>query len=175
MTQPQLNPRHRRIPEAGACSQASRACERTARKSPPEPEPFAAKKPLLRVASPPRPSPLRSVPSPRPAVTSPASTPARGQVAHKAMPDVSQKALETIRGKVRVSVKVNVDASGKVTNAAFEAPGPSKYFSDAAIHAAKNWTFAPPSSSGEKVPSEWLLRFEFAPAGTDTFSAELNP
>jgi TonB family protein len=91
------------------------------------------------------------------------------------MPDVSQKALETIRGKVRVSVKVNVDASGKVTNAAFEAPGPSKYFADAAIHAAKNWTFAPPSSNGEKVPSEWLLRFEFAPAGTETFPAEINP
>ena len=70
---------------------------------------------------------------------------------------------------------MNVDASGKVTNAAFEAPGPSKYFADAAIQAAKNWTFAPPNSKGEKVPSEWLLRFEFAPAGTETFSAEINP
>jgi TonB family protein len=136
------------------------------RKSPPGPEPFAAKKPA---------APAPASPSPHPAVTSPASIPARGQVAHKAMPDVSQKALETIRGKVRVSVKVNVDASGKVTDAAFEAPGPSKYFADAAIQAAKNWTFAPPNSNGEKVPSEWLLRFEFAPAGTETFSAELNP
>jgi len=143
-----------------------------------EPEPFAAKKPAAPAAASPSPHPavaVAALPSPRPAVNSPASTPARGQVAHKAMPDVSQKALETIRGKVRVSVKVNVDASGKVTNAAFEAPGPSKYFADAAIHAAKNWTFAPPSSNGEKVPSEWLLRFEFAPAGTETFSAELNP
>ena len=68
---------------------------------------------------------------------------------------------------MRVSIKVNVDASGKVTNATFEAPGPSKYFSDAAIHAAKNRSSLPPSSSGEKVPSEWLLRFEFAPAGAD--------
>ncbi len=142
----------------------------------PDPEPFAAKKPAPPAVASPSPHPsVAAPPSPRPAVTSPASTPARGQVAHKAMPDVSQKALETIRGKVRVSVKVNVDASGKVTNAAFEAPGPSKYFADAAIHAAKNWTFAPPSSNGEKVPSEWLLRFEFAPAGTETFPAELNP
>jgi TonB family protein len=132
----------------------------------PAPEPFAAKKPAAPSAAP---------PSPRPAINAPASTPARGQVAHKTMPDVSQKALETIRGKVRVSVKVNVDASGKVTDAAFEAPGPSKYFADAAIRAAKNWTFAPPSSNGGKVPSQWLLRFEFAPAGTETFSAELNP
>src|SRR4029077_6757412 len=102
--------------------------------------------------------------SPRPAVNSPASTPARGQVAHKAMPDVSQKALETIRGKVRVSVKVNVDASVKVTNAAFEAPGPSKYFPAPAIQAIKNWTFASPNSKAEKVPSESLPRFESAPA-----------
>jgi TonB family protein len=136
------------------------------RVKPPDPEPFAAKKPA---------APAAASPSPRPAIKAPASTPARGQVAHKSMPEVSQKALETIRGKVRVSVKVNVDASGRVTNTAFEAPGPSKYFADAAIHAAKNWTFAPPSSNGEKVPSEWLLRFEFAPAGTETFSAEINP
>ena len=137
-----------------------------ARVKPPDPEPFAAKKPAAPAAA-----PL----SPRPVVNSPASVPARGQVAHKAMPDVSQRALETIRGKVRVSVKVNVDASGKVANAAFEAPGPSKYFADAAIHAAKNWTFAPPSSNGQNVPSEWLLRFEFTAAGTETFSAEINP
>jgi TonB family protein len=156
---PPVSPKPEPAPKPAAHASAPR-------KNPPDPEPFAAKKPA---------APAPASPSPRPAINSPASTPARGQVAHKAMPDVSQKALETIHGKVRVSVKVNVDASGKVTNAAFEAPGPSKYFSDAAIHAAKNWTFAPPSSNGEKVPSEWLLRFEFAPAGTETFSAELNP
>ncbi len=134
-----------------------------------EPEPFAAKKPAPPAA--PSPSPHTSVtapvitsPSPRPAVTSPASAPARGQVAHKAMPDISQKALETIRGKVRVSVKVNVDASGKVTNAAFEAPGPSKYFADAAIHAAKNWTFAPPSFQRRKSPKRMASPFRIRPS-----------
>jgi len=91
------------------------------------------------------------------------------------MPDVSQGARNTIRGKVRVTVKVNVDPSGKVTDAALEAPGPSKYFADAAIRAAKNWTFAPAKTNGENVASQWLLRFEFAPAGTETFSAEINP
>ncbi len=158
-TPPPASPKPESAPKPAAHVSAPRVNAR-------EPEPFAAKKPA---------APAAASPSPRPAIHSPASAPARGQVAHKAMPDVSQKALETIRGKVRVSVKINVDASGKVTNATFEAPGPSKYFADAAIHAAKNWTFAPPSSSGEKVPSEWLLRFEFASAGTETFSAELNP
>src|SRR5580704_7186347 len=127
-TPPPASPKPESAPKAAAHVSAPRA-------KAPDPEPFAAKKP----------APPAAAPSPRPVMNSPASTPSRGQVAHKAMPDVSQKALETIRGKVRVSVKVNVDASGKVTNAAFEAPGPSKYFSDAAIHAAKNWTFAPPN------------------------------
>jgi len=170
-TPPAASPKPEPAPKPAAHVSAPRVNAR-------EPEPFAAKKPAAPAAASSSPHPavaVAALPSPRPAVNSPASTPARGQVAHKAMPDVSQKALETIRGKVRVSVKVNVDASGKVTNAAFEAPGPSKYFADAAIQAAKNWTFAPPNSKGEKVPSEWLLRFEFAPAGTETFSAEINP
>jgi TonB family protein len=72
-------------------------------------------------------------------------------------------------------VKVNVDPSGKVTDAAFETPGPSKYFADAAIRAAKNWTFVPAKANGENLPSQWLLRFEFAPTGTETFSNEINP
>ena len=170
-TPPAASPKPEPAPKPAAHVSAPRVNAR-------EPEPFAAKKPAAPAAASSSPHPavaVAALPSPRPAVNSPASTPARGQVAHKAMPDVSQKALETIRGKVRVSVKVNVDASGKVTNAAFEAPGPSKYFADAAIQAAKNWTFAPPNSNGEKVPSEWLLRFEFGPAGAETFPAEINP
>jgi TonB family protein len=131
-----------------------------------DPVPPAARKPAAAVAAP---------SNPRPVVNSPASAPARGKVVRQVMPDVSQGARNTIRGKVRVSVKVNVDPSGKVTDAAFEAPGPSKYFADAAIRAAKNWTFAPAKANGENVASQWLLRFEFAPAGTETFSAEINP
>ena len=99
----------------------------------------------------------------------------RGQVVHQVLADVSQRARDTIHGKVRVSVKVNVDPSGKVTNAALDSPGPSRYFADAALHAAKNWTFAPAKANGENVASEWLLRFEFAPDGTATFPAEINP
>jgi len=140
-----------------------------------------ASEPRVNAADPVSPAPRKPAPAvaapsnPRPVVNSPASVPARGKVVHQVMPDVSQGARNTIRGKVRVSVKVNVDPSGKVTDAAFEAPGPSKYFADAAIRAAKNWTFAPAKANGENVASQWLLRFEFAPAGTETFSAEINP
>jgi TonB family protein len=99
----------------------------------------------------------------------------RGQVVQKVVPEVSQKARDTIQGKVRVSVKVTVDPSGKVTAAALDSAGPSKYFADAALRAARSWTFAPAKSGGQVVASDWLLRFEFAPDATDVFSAELNP
>ena len=154
-----------------------------AQPAPPKPE--RASKPVTHASEPPvhaadpvppaaRKPAAAAPPNPRPVVNSPAPVAARGKVVHQVMPDVSQGAHNTIRGKVRVSVKVNVDPSGKVTDAAFEAPGPSKYFADAAIRAAKNWTFAPAKANGENVASQWLLRFEFAPAGTETFSAELN-
>jgi len=70
---------------------------------------------------------------------------------------------------------VTVDASGKVTAAALDTAGPSKYFADAALRAAQTWTFAPAKANGKSVASDWLLRFEFAPDATDVFPAELNP
>ena len=104
-----------------------------------------------------------------------ASPATRGQVIQKVVPEVSQKARDTIQGKVRVSVKVTVDPSGNVTAAALDSAGPSKYFADAALRAAQKWTFAPAKAGGQSVASDWLLRFEFAPDATDVFSAELNP
>jgi TonB family protein len=138
-----------------------------AAKPSPAPAPTPARSPASKSAT-----PASAAPSASP---SPSAAFVRGQVAHKSMPDVTQRAQNTIRGKVRVNIRVSVDASGKVTNAHFEAPGPSKYFADAALHAAKNWTFTPPKSNNASVPSEWLLRFEFDPSTTNTFSAEINP
>jgi eukaryotic-like serine/threonine-protein kinase len=136
--------------------------------------------PVLTPAPPAAPvvSPIAAPVSAPPKSVTPANSSARavrGQVVHQVLPDISQKARDTIHGKVRVSVKVSVDPSGKVTNAALDSPSPSKYFADAALRAAKNWTFAPAKANGESIKSEWLLRFEFAPTDTSTFPAEINP
>lgn len=140
------------------------------------PVPAAAPRAEHPVASAPSPAagPVSAPPKPVTPVVSSARA-VRGQVVHQVLPDVSQKARDTIRGKVRVSVKVSVDPAGKVTNAALDSPGPSKYFADAALHAAKNWTFAPAKANGQSIASDWLLRFEFAPTDTATFPAEINP
>ena len=126
----------------------------------------------------PTPAPARSKMA---APTQPASTAAsssdvvRGKVVKQFLPDASQKARDTIRGKVRINVKVHVDESGRVTAAAFDAPGPSQYFADRALAAAKLWLFAPAKMDGHNVPSEWVLRFEIDPAAINVYPAQTAP
>jgi len=77
------------------------------------------------------------------------------------LPDVPQSARNTITGKVKVSVRVEVDASGKVTAAKFASAGPSKYFANLALKAAQRWEFSPPEKDGQPTASVWLLQFRF--------------
>jgi TonB family protein len=84
-----------------------------------------------------------------------------GEIAHQAMPEVLQSAKDTIRGTVKVNVKVNVDRTGNVEDAELESPGPSKYFARAALEAAQLWKFKPPKVGGRGVLSTWTLQFEF--------------
>src|SRR5215472_15472513 len=91
--------------------------------------------------SPPVASPTRTKPSPAsprsgaPASSAPASpaatthnAPAGSEVVHRVLPDVSQSALDTIQGTVRVNVRVQVDRAGNVVGTGLGNPGPSKYF-----------------------------------------------
>jgi TonB family protein len=91
----------------------------------------------------------------------PVDTVVPGEVAHQVVPVVLQSARNSIRGKVRVSVKVNVDRSGNVEDAELESRGPSKYFARSALEAAHDWKFKPPRVGGGDVLSSWTLRFEF--------------
>ena len=99
----------------------------------------------------------------------------RGKVVKQFLPEASQKSRDTIRGKVRVSVKVHVDESGRVTAAAFDTPGPSQYFADRTLEAAKLWLFAPAKMDGHNVPSEWVLRFEIDPTAINVYPAQMKP
>jgi TonB family protein len=99
----------------------------------------------------------------------------QGQILDQVMPDVSEKALNTIYGAVRVSVRVQVDASGKVTQAEFDSAGPSKYFADKALEAARRWEFIPPDKEGRGAPSEWILRFDFRKSGAKAYAKKTSP
>ena len=99
----------------------------------------------------------------------------RGEVLDQVLPDVSGKARATIHGKVRVSVRVHVDPSGGVSEAEFDSPGPSKFFADLAMQAARKWAFTPPEVNGKSVASEWRIRFEFTQKDTKVIPTQTAP
>ena len=77
------------------------------------------------------------------------------------LPDVPRSAQNTISGTIKVVVRVQVDASGKVTSTALKSAGPSRYFANQALKAAQHWEFSAPQAGGQPVPSTWLLQFRF--------------
>jgi TonB family protein len=82
---------------------------------------------------------------------------------NEVIPNVSRSAMETIRGTIRVSVRVIVGKDGTVLVATAEEPGPSRYFARLALEASRKWTFAPQDSAEQRVT---LVRFYFKRTGT---------
>lgn len=93
-----------------------------------------------------------------------------GSVLHEVKPEVPRSASATITGTVRVVVKVSVDSSGNVTDAGLAAEGPSRYFANLSLRAARDWKFAPAKVNGAAVPSTWLIHFGYTNSGTDISS-----
>jgi TonB family protein len=100
---------------------------------------------------------------------------AKGEVLDQVLPDASQKALATIHGKVRVGIKVHVDAAGAVSGAELDSPGPSQFFADLTLKAARKWVFTPPEVNGKSVASEWRLRFVFTQSGAKVTATQTVP
>jgi TonB family protein len=100
---------------------------------------------------------------------------ARGSVLQQVLPDVSRSAQNTITGRVKVNVRVAVDASGNVSQATVTPVVQSKYFAKQALAAARRWKFNPPQVNGQATSSEWLLRFQFGRMSTQVFPSEINP
>jgi TonB family protein len=99
----------------------------------------------------------------------------RGSVLEQVMPDVSRSAQNTITGRFRVSVQVEVDAAGNVSQAKLVSSGPSAYFANHTLAAARQWKFNPPQIDGRAATSEWTLRFQFSRANIQVFPTEVKP
>ncbi|HEY1986168.1 MAG TPA: TonB family protein [Terracidiphilus sp.] len=99
----------------------------------------------------------------------------KGEAVSRVQPDVSSGAMRTIRGKVDVKVKVDVDAAGAVSDARLEGRTPSRYFANRAVEAARKWKFKPAQANGQAVASQWILRFEFRKNGTSALPEEVSP
>ena len=109
---------------------------------------------------------------PGPVVQGPAL---KGVVTHQVAPDVPEKAMGTIQGTVQVSIQLNVNADGTISDASIASQGQGRYFADLALKAARSWTFKPATVNGRGVDSVWLLKFAFHRSGIDVTSAEESP
>jgi TonB family protein len=98
-----------------------------------------------------------------------------GKVAKQVLPEVSESARNTITGRIKIPVRVSVDAAGRVTDAKLASHSGSKYFSRQALEAARQWTFTPAQMNGKAVASEWNLHFQFARTGPQVSASEARP
>ena len=137
-------------------------------------EPASAPSAVTPVSSKPVPKPATEIASTRAVEIAPSSPakPAESEArkrpdapvaVNEVLPDVPRSARDTIRGTIRVSVRVIVGKDGAVLTATADDPGPSRYFERLAIDAAKQWTFTP-SDSAEQRPMR--VQFNFRRDGT---------
>jgi serine/threonine protein kinase len=113
--------------------------------------------------SPPAISPPAAVENPQASIA--ASLPT---VLHQEIPDISLNARESIRGVIKIAVRVSVDRSGNVVAATLDTRASSRHFARAALDAAKKWKFSEAADQASRV---WLLDFEFSRAGTTAHAA----
>jgi TonB family protein len=99
----------------------------------------------------------------------------KGVVTDQALPDVPQRILDGVQGHFGVRVAVEVDAEGKVVEESLDSPGPSQYFANKALAAAKGWKFTPAESGGLAVASQWMLTFRFGDDGATVTATETTP
>jgi len=85
------------------------------------------------------------------------------------MPVVSQSALETVSGTLRVTVRVSVNKAGTVIAATTDDPGPSRYFERRSVEASKKWTFAPADTDQRSM----RIRFAFTHSGVTASASPL--
>lgn len=110
------------------------------------------------------PAPTTAAPKPaEPKPTEPAANTqtSSGEVVRQVLPEVPRSAQNTIRGTIKVVVRVQVDPFGKVTAAKLKSRGSSRYFANQALKAAERWEFSAPEAGGQPTASTWLLQFRF--------------
>ncbi len=122
----------------------------------------------------------QKAPTAEPDSKQPGQAPAAGastkaEAVDRVLPDVPRTASSTIEGKVSVTVRVAVDATGAVANAELESRGPSAYFARLALESARKWKFKPAQENGQAVASTFLLHYGFRRGGTEVTPVETAP
>ncbi|MFZ1130193.1 MAG: TonB family protein [Terriglobales bacterium] len=109
------------------------------------------------------------------AASAPSGASAEGKVNERVIPQITPAALRTIKGRIRIRVKVDVDEAGNVTQARLKSSGSSRHFAQSALEAARGWKFDPPRQNGQPVPSQWLLQFALSRRAIDDSVEQIKP
>ena len=130
--------------------------------------------PVSEQSAPPTRPAAAEAPKPNPAVRGRSAAPrealaSQGEVVHQVLPDISKNSRNTIRGTIKITVRVEVDPSGKVTAAKLKNAGPSQYFAGFALKAAQRWEFSP-----QPTASAWLIQFRLKRSGTQASAKRVN-
>jgi TonB family protein len=92
------------------------------------------------------------------------------EIAERVVPSIPKSARDTITGRVKVRIRIDVDPAGKVVSTRFELHGPSQYFARQALQAAERWKFAPVQDPRR----QWDLLFEFGRSGTQVIPSRIT-
>jgi TonB family protein len=149
------------VPPSAAKPPAASAAEKTAAA---DSAPSDANPPVTRSAPAKDKSSTPAAAAEPPAAPTPSATePGSFEVVHRVIPAVSAKARSTIRGTVRINVRVQVSPDGSVSSAALDSPASSQFFANIALKAAREWRFKPSSQSSA------LLRFDFTNSASNAY------
>jgi protein TonB len=124
----------------------------------PKPTPLADPPPAIRKEAP----PTQVAPPPAVVPSAPVVAITPPHAIQQVAPELPGKALKSLVGEVVVRLKVNVDASGRVTST--ESAGGASVdpaVMSAVSSAVKRWKFEPARQGSEKVPGELVLSFVF--------------
>jgi TonB family protein len=94
----------------------------------------------------------------------PGATSLKDDIVERVAPQISSGAQRTVRGRIVVRVRVEVDEAGNVTKAKIRGGRSGSYFAHAALDAARQWKFAPVKDEERRV---WMLSFAFSRARTE--------
>lgn len=93
-----------------------------------------------------------------------------GEILDQILPAATQHAQDGVRGKFMVDVRVHVDPSGSVSDAKLDLRGPSKYFAELSLDAARKWKFRPTDTA-----QDWILHFKIEKSGFSVVPVHVSP
>jgi TonB family protein len=97
-----------------------------------------------------------------------------GLVIERVTPKITPGALRSVQGKIKIQVKVKVDETGRVTDARLKSRGPSRFFAERALEAARGWKFEPARENGKPLASQWMVEFDLSRRAIDDSAVRIE-